>query len=73
MTDKLTKRQAYAAMFAFLEEIYNRTHSDELGGMLGEMSLLRDGGTADPAIWAEWEEAVRKAHENEVDLDLNLK
>jgi hypothetical protein len=72
MVENLSKREAYAAMFAFLEEIYQRTESADLGALLGGMSLLKDGGTADPAAWADWEAAVRKVKERKVNLDLDL-
>lgn len=73
MGDTLTTRDAYAAMFAFLEEIYRRTESDDLGALLGGMSLLEDGGTADPAYWVDWQAAVRKAKERNVDLGIDLR
>lgn len=66
ISDDLTKRQAYAAMFLFLKEVYQRTGSGDLGGLLGDMSLLSDGGTADPAMWADWEDAVRRVQEGKV-------
>lgn len=72
MPDSLTKREAYAAMYAFLEQVYRRTGSDDLGALLGGMSLLKDGGTADPAAWEDWEEAVRKVSDGEVNLGLGL-
>jgi len=70
--DVLTKKQAYAAMYIYLENVYGRTQSDALGALLGGMSLLPDGGTADPAALIDWEEAVRKAMAGESDLDLRL-
>ena len=57
----MTDQQAYAAMFHFLEQLYVRTKSDYLGGLLGGMSLLRDGSTTDPAIEIDWKEAVEYA------------
>jgi hypothetical protein len=57
----MTPEQAYAAIFYFLEDYYGRGHSDEIGGMLGGMSLLSDGGTADPAIKSDWQRAVQRA------------
>jgi hypothetical protein len=72
MVDTLTKQEAYAAMLAFLEDVFQRTESDDLGALLGGMSLLKDGGTADPAAWADWEAAVRKVKERKVNLDLTL-
>lgn len=59
----LTEEQAYAAMFRFLDEFYNRTKSDDVAGLLGSMSLLADGGPVDPAIAVEWREAVKFAIE----------
>lgn len=60
---KLTIEQAYRAMFYFLENEYNITRSDEIGGMLGSLSwnIWSNGGTGDPAAWKEWQDAVRKA------------
>lgn len=70
---QLSEREAYAAMFAFLDAWHKRGPSDELAGLLGSMSLLADGRTADPALWSDWLEAVRKAISGEVDLQLRLK
>lgn len=57
----MTEQQAYAAMFHFLEQIYERTKSDDLAGLLGGMSLLTDGSPADPAITNDWHDAVEYA------------
>ena len=57
----MTDKQAYAAMFNFLKDLYARTKSDALGGLLGGMSILDDGSTADPAVWSDWEKAVKCA------------
>ena len=70
---RLSKREAYLAMFSFLEQRYDMTKSDELGALLGSMSLLRDGGTADPAIWEDWCQAVLQAQTDDVKADLDLK
>ena len=37
----MTDKQAYAAMFRYLEQLYVHTKSDDLGGLLGGMSLSR--------------------------------
>jgi hypothetical protein len=68
----LTVHQAYASMYAFLEQYYERGRSDDIGALLGFMSLLPDGGTADPAIWHDWLAAVRAAEAGEVDVSLRL-
>ncbi|HEX4352444.1 MAG TPA: hypothetical protein VHZ95_06010 [Polyangiales bacterium] len=73
LDETLTVRQAYEAMFVFLEEIWRRTRSPELGSMLGDMSLLGDGGTADPAVWVEWQAAVHEAKQGRANIDLRLR
>jgi hypothetical protein len=68
MTDtKLTKEEAYLAMFAFLEAYYLRGKSGEIGGMLGSMSLLQDGRAADSAIEKDWDDAIEKVIQGKVD------
>ena len=73
MEENLTPQQAYTAMYAFLVELYERFGFDQLGGILGGMSFLEDGGTADPAIWNDWLRAVEKAKQGQVDARLRLK
>ena len=34
-TDQITIRQAYSAMYRYLERLFEQTKSDELGGLLG--------------------------------------
>jgi hypothetical protein len=56
----LSDRQAYEAMFSFLEELYERTHYDEIGALLGQIQMMSDGGSADPAMWHDWLRCVRQ-------------
>jgi hypothetical protein len=63
MTESLTLKQGFLAMYAFLDAFYSRTKSDDVGGLLGDMSFLVDGGTADPAAWNDWLRAVKKITE----------
>lgn len=67
--------KAYKAMFFFLEKYYRDTQSDDVGSLLGEMSLLPDGSTADPASWNTWLECVQQAINDPSDesISLNLK
>ncbi|HAZ49460.1 MAG TPA: hypothetical protein DDW76_25155 [Cyanobacteria bacterium UBA11369] len=58
--EKLTEKQAFAAMVLFLESFYERTQSDEIGGLLSDLLMSEDGTTADPAAWDDWMECVRK-------------
>lgn len=69
---ELTKKEAYLAMFAFLDEYYNLTKSDDIGGLLGSMSLLADGHPSDPAMLEDWLEAIDKVKSNQVDASLKL-
>jgi hypothetical protein len=54
----LTVRQAYLVMFEFLRQHYERGPTDEIGGLLGGLSLLRDGEPADAAMLGDFERAV---------------
>ncbi len=56
----LNEKQAFLAMFYFLDDYYDKTSSDEIGSLLGDLSLLPDGKPADPAAWEDWKKAVRK-------------
>ena len=56
----LTFQEAFTAMQLFLEDYYERTHSDDVGALLGGIQLLEDGMTADPAVWDEWLKCVDK-------------
>ena len=55
---KLTEQQAYRAMLKFLERHYDRTESEDVAALLGSVSLLDDGGSADAAALEEWRECV---------------
>jgi hypothetical protein len=73
MSDKnLTPELAYLAMYEFFYELYQRTKSDDLGVLLGSMSYLANGQTADPAIWNDWMRCITKAMTTGVDANLKL-
>ncbi|MBW4637936.1 MAG: hypothetical protein KME05_06820 [Gloeocapsa sp. UFS-A4-WI-NPMV-4B04] len=61
---QLTRKQAFEAMVLFLEEFYNRTQSDDVGALLGQLILFEDSSTADPAAWYDWVECVEKVLNN---------
>ncbi|KAB0264981.1 hypothetical protein [Microvirga brassicacearum] len=65
----LTVREAYLAMYRFMEVIADRDNLDGFNVMLGSMSFLRDGSTADAGMWWDWEQAVKRV---EGDLDSKL-
>jgi hypothetical protein len=56
----LTEKQAFRAMVLFLQNFYNRTQSDDVGSLLGELMFFEDGTTADPAAWQDWVESVEE-------------
>ena len=70
MRINLTEKEAYAAMYEYLVRVYEIKKSDDLGGLLGSMSTLPSGETADPAIWNEWLQCIEKAKNNNVDTNL---
>lgn len=61
----MTDEQAFKAMVFFLERYFERTHSDDVGALLGDLQLLDDGLTADPAVWPEWLECLRLARQKQ--------
>ena len=71
--ENLTPELAYLAMYEFLVDLYQRTKSDELGSLLGSMSYLSDGETADPAIWKDWMLCVNKVLVGHGDGHLKLR
>jgi hypothetical protein len=61
MSELLSVQDAYRAMFAFLEAYYERTQSEDVGSLLGDLQLDTQGEPFDPAVSADWIEAVQKA------------
>jgi hypothetical protein len=45
-------------MFRFLEDRYFRLRSDDIGALLGELTLQEDGRPGDLAVIRDWEQAV---------------
>jgi hypothetical protein len=68
----LTPEQAYLAMFSFLEGLYERSKADDVGALLGSMSLLPDGRPSDPAFVEDWRLAVEAALTGKVDAAMRL-
>lgn len=59
MNDELTYLEAFKVMNCFLEKYYKQTSSEDIGSLLGEMQILEDGKTADPAAWEDWINCIR--------------
>ena len=57
----LSSHQAYLAMIAFLEQQFARGGIGDLGILLGSLSLLQDGRSADVALHEDWNQAVESA------------
>jgi hypothetical protein len=57
----MTERQGFDAMVLFLKEWYRQTKYDQIGIVLGELKMLPDGRTSDPAAWSDWMRAVNRA------------
>jgi len=55
---KLTERQAFEAMVRFLEGVYDRTQSDDIGA-LSDRLIAETNATADPAAWEDWLNSVQ--------------
>src|SRR5260221_1979307 len=63
MHNTLTSLQAYSAMLCFLENYYNKTLSDDLGSLLGDLQLCDDDKKPwDPAVWHDWIKALGTEH-----------
>lgn len=57
-------RLAYLSMFAFLEAYYQRTGSDEIGALLGDLQLDGADEPFDQAVLQDWTDAVARARED---------
>lgn len=56
-----------AGCYAEMAAVWKRTGNEELAGMLGEMSFVPGGLTADPATWHDWLKCVDQSINGEVD------
>jgi len=60
MGKKLSIKEAYNTMIDFLDQFYEKTYSDDLGSLLGGMTLLEDGMPIDKAVLEDWRNSVDK-------------
>lgn len=67
MQDNITRLQAFNAMRTFLEMYYERTQSDDVASLLGDLQLVAKNATADPAAWHDWIIALERvlSHANQ--------
>jgi len=65
---KISKEDAYAAMFAFIKIHETRFDSEELKIVLSEMSLSADGLPMDPGIVGDWKKCIELAQAGKVNI-----
>lgn len=65
---RLTYLQALKVMMKFLDDYYEETLSDDIGSLLGDISLLEDNSTADSAAWSDWIKAINQLLKNDVNI-----
>ncbi|PZD72189.1 hypothetical protein C1752_03775 [Acaryochloris thomasi RCC1774] len=70
--DSITVRQSYLAMYEFLKQHYESCPTDVVGGLLGDLSFLQDGSSADPAVGHEFLAAAQLAIEDQSDAKFLL-
>jgi len=56
---EFTLKKSYTIVFDFLRKHYLKTYVDELGGILSDMQIVGEWGTADPAAWGDWIKVVK--------------
>jgi len=65
-TDSLTSKEAYKAMFFYIDQYYHEvSRPTKLGDILKSMSWQEDDSTTDPTMWEIWLAAVKKARSGE--------
>ena len=60
-------------MFAFLEKYYGIGKSDDVGALLSGLSMTSNGYPLDQALWTDWQDAVDRALNDEVDVEMRLR
>ncbi len=58
MEQKLTRLQSFNVMSEFLDMYFLQNRSGDFATILGGMSFLSDGSTADTAMWIMWCRAI---------------
>ena len=59
--NKISHLEAFKAMQCFLEKYYEQTKSADVGSLLGDLQILQDRTTADPATWHDWLDCINKS------------
>ena len=61
----LSVRQAYVAMYRFLEDYQRRGGSDDIFMLLHAMRLTGVNDTTDPGSWSDWIQAVEATNRDD--------
>lgn len=69
---ELPHKDAYLAMYAFLETYYERTRSEDVAALLADIGLLAHGGPADSAVLIEWRDALDRVAAGRIDAKRRL-
>jgi hypothetical protein len=56
-----TSSEEYAAMFAFLDACANHSYPNDVGGLIGQLTVMRQGMPVDRAHERQWRKAVSLA------------
>ena len=59
MENKITKLESFKIMNRFLIKYFERTNSEDIGSLLGDMELI-ENRTSDPAVWTDWEQCFNQ-------------
>ena len=60
-------RRFYKATHSIIDAYYFETFSDDIGSLAGDMNLAVDeNATIDPAIWDDWEDAIKQVKGSDV-------
>jgi len=59
--EKITAEEAFKAMILLLEDYYEQSGLEYLGGVLGELIVTSDGRTMDTAAGIKWLESLERA------------
>ena len=57
----MTSAAEHAAMFKFLDRYANKRYDNDVGGLLGQLSVLREGAPLEHEYDRQWRKAVSLA------------
>lgn len=57
---QLTEKEAFQAMFLFLEKYYHLTKAEDVGNLLGSLMIVENGKPLDIALWYDWLECLEE-------------